>query len=184
MSDFQVGPQTFVTIRYQVFDAEGEVASTPEILGFVFGMGGLLPEVERALDGRVSGNQFRVKLSEKQAYGARNPKRILEVDREDFPDDVAPGDRFEVENEQGGLLVLHVLDVQPDFVVVDTNHPLSGQAVEFAIEVLEVRPASEDEIDGALLCLEDDQKEPAHGALHPVPDVLPSALIRGRSPPN
>ncbi len=180
MSDFQVGPQTFVTIRYQVFDAEGEAASTSEVLGFVFGMGGLLPEVERALDGRASGDQFRVKLSEKQAYGARNPKRILEVDRQDFPDDVAPGDRFEVENEQGGVLILHVLDVQSDFVVVDTNHPLSGQAVEFAVEVMEVRPASEDEIAGALLCLEDDQSDAAGGALHLVPDVSASALIRRR----
>ena len=181
MSDFQVGPQTFVTIRYQVFDAEGEVASVAEVMGFVFGMGGLLPEVERALDGRTTGDQLRVALSEKQAYGFRNPKRILEVDREDFPDDVAPGDRFEVENEHGGLLVLHVLDVQPEFVVVDTNHPLSGQAVEFSIEVMEVRPASEDEIAGALLCLEDDQTDSAHGAGHPVPDVAPSALIRRRN---
>jgi FKBP-type peptidyl-prolyl cis-trans isomerase SlyD len=143
-------------------------------------MGGILPEVERALDGRTTGDQLRVQLSEKQAYGARNPKQILEVDREDFPDDVAPGDRFEVENQQGGVLILHVLDVQSDFVVVDTNHPLSGQAVEFAVEVMEVRPASEDEIAGALLCLEDDQEEPGHGVLHPVPDVPPSALIRRR----
>jgi len=66
-------------------------------------------------------------------------------------------------------------------VVGDTNHDRSGQAVELSIEVSEVRPAGEDEMPGALLCLEDDQTDSAHGAGHPVPDVAPSALIRRRN---
>jgi FKBP-type peptidyl-prolyl cis-trans isomerase SlyD len=181
VSAFQIGPQTFVTLSYHAFDAEGEVASEPEVLGYVFGMGGLLPEVERALDGRIAGDKLQVRLAENQAYGARNPKGILEVDREDFPEDVAAGDRFEVENEQGGVLVLHVLDVQADVVVVDTNHPLSGQEVSLSIEVLEVRPAEQEEIEAALLCLEDDalaDRGTASSSL--VPDVRVSDLLRRR----
>jgi hypothetical protein len=48
MSGFQVGPETFVTLGFVVFDAEGEAASEPEVIGAVFGMGGLLPGIERA----------------------------------------------------------------------------------------------------------------------------------------
>lgn len=190
MSGFQVGPQTFITIRYQVFDAEGDAASVPEVLGYVFGMGGLLPAVERVLDGKVTGDHLRVRLTEQQAYGARNPRGILEVDRADFPDDVVPGDRFEVENEEGGILILHVLDVQADMVVVDTNHPLAGQAVEIAIEVMDVRPASDEEVEGALACLEDDRGAIEHDRIEhdqdltegsPVrPDVAVNSLIRRR----
>ncbi len=187
MSGYQVGPETFVTLRYQVFDAEGEAASEAEVLGCVFGMGGLLPEVERAMDGKLEGDRLQLKLDEKQAYGARDASKILEVDRGDFPPDVAAGDRFEVENEAGGLLVLHVLDVQDDLVVVDTNHPLSGQEVGISLEVLEVRPASHEEIESALLCLQDDAeeaqatKEASGGEPDgPRPDVRPVDLLRRR----
>jgi FKBP-type peptidyl-prolyl cis-trans isomerase SlyD len=59
---------------------------------------------------------------------------------------VAPGDRFEVENEDGALLVFRVLDVGPAAVTVDMNHPLAGQRVTFDISIRAVRPATNAEI--------------------------------------
>ena len=178
MTGFQVGPGTFITIRFQVFDAEGEAAHDAEILGCVYGMGGLIPRVERALDGRHVGDRVEIRLSEREAYGSRDPKRVVEVDRDEFPPDVSPGDRFEVENEQGGLLVLHVLDVQADVVVVDMNHPLAGQEVGVVVEIVDVRPASEEETEAALLCLKDDEMGRPVDAL--MPDVLRTDLLRRR----
>lgn len=184
MSGYQVGPETFITISYQVFDAEGEAASEREIMGCVFGMGGLFPEVERALDGRSPGETISIQLEQPHAYGARKTQSIVEVDRADFPSDVAPGDRYEVENEHGGILVLHVLDVHEDVVVVDTNHPLAGQDVKISVEVLDVRPATTDEIEAALHCLSDDaaEQEQGEGAVNEalMPDVRAQDLIRRR----
>lgn len=184
MSGYQIGPETFITISYQVFDAEGEAASDREVMGCVFGIGGLLPEVERALDGRVQGDTINIQLQQPHAYGERKPQSIVEVDRDDFPPDVAPGDRYEVENEHGGILVLHVLDVHDDAVVIDTNHPLAGQDVAITVEVLDVRPASTEEIEAALHCLNDDAGEQNHsdGAVRDalMPDVRAEDLIRRR----
>jgi len=175
VSAYQVGPETFLTLKYQVFDAEGEAASEPEIVASLFGLGQLIPGVESALEGHSEGETVEVTLKPKDAFGERDPKSILEVDRGDFPDDVSPGDRFDVENEEGGLLVLHVLDVQDDLVVVDTNHPLADQEVKFSVEILEVRPASSEEISAF-----EAEMEEEGGALNPgVPLVSAESLIRG-----
>ena len=157
MSNFQVGPETFVSLKFEVFDAEGESASEPEVIATVFGMGQLLPGLERAIEGRREGETVDFVLPPEQAFGKRDPSRIVEISKEEFPDQVSPGDRFEVENEQGGLLVIHVLDVQDDHLVIDTNHPLADQETRFLVEVQEVRPATSIEIDAALALMEEDQ---------------------------
>lgn len=164
-----------MTLSCQVFDAEGEAASEPEVIGAVFGLGRLIPHVERALESKVEGDVVDVTLKPQDAFGMRDAQGILEVDRDEFPDDVNPGDRFEVENEEGGLLVLHVLDVQEDFVVVDTNHPLADQEVRFCVTVLEVRPASLEEISAA----EDEMNEDIEFLQPKVPLISPTSLIRG-----
>lgn len=175
MSGFQVGPETFLTLEVRVFDAEGEPASEPEVLGVVFGMGGLLPAVDRALDGRSEGETVEVILPPGEAYGERKASAILEVDRSEFPEDVAVGDRFEVENEDGGLLVVHILDVNEEVVVMDTNHPLSDQEVKIQVQIREVRPATSEEISAAEAFLE----EEVSYMKAEVPDISPARLIRG-----
>lgn len=166
-----------MTVSCQVFDAEGEAASEAEVVAAVFGLGRFFPEVERALEGKVEGETVEITLPPGKAFGKRQAQGVLEVDRSDFPEDVSPGDRFEVENDEGGLLVLHVLDVREDLVVVDTNHPLADQEVKFAVKVLEVRPASLDEISAAEAEMAEDIEffEPQ------VPILSPESLLRGKS---
>jgi FKBP-type peptidyl-prolyl cis-trans isomerase SlyD len=186
MTDFQVGPGMLAAIEYEVFDADGELAgrSDPgQPLLAVIGYGQLLPALERALDGLPAGGQRSVTLRPEQAYGRRDPAGTLEVDRDDFPDDVAAGDRFEVEAEGGERLVLRVLDVSKDAVVVDANHPLAGQRVRFELRVLNVRPATEQELERAAAQLEAAERPgtefgPAPGG--PVDLVAPERLIRRR----
>ncbi len=175
MSGFQIGPETFLTLEVRVFDAEGELASEPEVLGVVFGMGGLLPGVDQALEGHVEGDTVEVVLPPKEAYGERKASAILEVDRAEFPESVAAGDRYEMENDDGGIVVVHILDVQDDIVVMDTNHPLSDQEVKIQVEIREVRPATSDEIAAAEAFLDEDLSY----IKAEVPDISPANLIRG-----
>jgi FKBP-type peptidyl-prolyl cis-trans isomerase SlyD len=145
---FQLGPGVWTRLRYGVFDAEGEaVEGAGGELGFVFGYGALLPALEAALEGLSAGATRRVELSAEEAYGKRRPDLELEVAREDFPPDVEPGDRYELEREDGHEVVVRVLAVSDEGVVVDFNHPLAGQRVRYEIEVLETRAASAEEIE-------------------------------------
>ena len=172
---FQIGPGMWVRLRYAARDADGELVEDlePEI-GYVHGYGALLPRLEAALDGHQSGELVQTKLPPEEAFGRRREEAVLELAREEFPDEVAPGDRFEVESAEGALLVLRVLEVTPEAVIVDANHPLAGQAVSFQLEVLEVRPANDDELSRAEEALE--EAEPADGPLIPA-----ASLLRGGS---
>ncbi len=166
-SGAQLGPGVWTRLRYVVFDAEGErVSAAEEEMGFVFGYGALLPALEVALAGLGAGARRSVVLPPEEAYGARDPRAELELDRDEFPADVAEGQRYDVERDDGTPLVLRVLGVTETSVVVDLNHPLAGQRVRFEIEVLEARPASAEELslaEAALLEEPGDEAEPAPG---------------------
>jgi FKBP-type peptidyl-prolyl cis-trans isomerase 2 len=108
-----------------------------------------------------------VQLRPEQAYGRRDPTALMEVERSDFPDDVAPGDRFEAETEEGDLIVLRVLDVTDEAVVIDTNHPLADQTVRFELQIVAVRPATPAELEAAAARLEQENLAAPEGDATP-----------------
>jgi FKBP-type peptidyl-prolyl cis-trans isomerase SlyD len=172
---FQVAPSMWVRLGYRAFDEDGEpIESLSNEIDYVQGFGALLPALESALEGAVAGDHRAVTLSPRQAFGPRRKEAIIELDPEEFPADVQPGDRFEAETDEGMLVVLRILEVGPDVVVVDTNHPLAGQRVRFELDVQEVRPASAQELASAERALLSER--PASE------DIIPAErLLRGRS---
>jgi FKBP-type peptidyl-prolyl cis-trans isomerase SlyD len=115
-----------------------------------------------------------VLLRPEQAFGLRNPEAQVEVDRADFPEDVAAGDCYEAEDEEGRPVLLQVLDVSDEGVLVDSNHPLAGQTLRFEVEAREVRPATEEELEQAEARLLTEEEEPE-------PLITPESLLRGPS---
>jgi FKBP-type peptidyl-prolyl cis-trans isomerase SlyD len=176
---FQVGPGVSVRLAYRVFDADGEAIDDASELLFVFGYGALLPAIEEQLDGAREGERLSFNLPPERAFGRRNPKAVIEVDREDFPEDVAAGDRFEADADDGRPVLLQVLDVTPEAVVLDGNHPLAGQRLRFDIEVLELRPASAEELAEAERRLGIGEPHPADSATSPL--IPLGRLLRGPS---
>ena len=175
-TDFQVGPEMWVRLRVVIRDAEGEaIEDEPTETSFVFGFGALLPALEAGIEGLAPGAKKSLRIKPEDAFGLRDPKAVLEVLRDEFPDDVAPGDVFDAEEEDaesGGTVLLRVLEVTPDCVVLDRNHPLAGQKVQFDVEILEVRPAEEAEILAA--------EEAILASEAPQPSLIPAAsLLRG-----
>ncbi|HEY3494830.1 MAG TPA: peptidylprolyl isomerase [Polyangiaceae bacterium] len=173
---FQLGPGVWTRLRYTVRDAEGEVVEgTPAELSLVFGYGVLLPALEAALEGASVGSSRSVELRARDAYGPRRPEAEVEFARDEFPADVAAGDRLELEREDGTLAVVRVLDVSDEHVRLDMNHPLAGQSVRFEVEVLEARAASAEELGLAEALLAD---APDEGSEAPDGLISPERLLR------
>ena len=151
-SGYQAGPETVVGLRYALFDAEGELveesAEGPP-LSVLLGYGEVAPALEQALFGLSGGDEREVVLPPEDAFGPRDPEAIIEVDRSDFPADLAPGDELTADREEGGTVTLKVLEIHEDVVVLDTNHPLSGQRVKLRLTVESVRPATPEELSEA-----------------------------------
>jgi len=174
-STYQLGPGMWARLGYQVFDAEGEPVETGDSeLCCLIGYGVLFPALEDKLEGLSQGASRSVVLKPEQAFGLRNPEAQVEVDRSDFPDDVAAGDCYEAEDEEGRPVLLQVLDVSAEGVLVDSNHPLAGQSLRFEVEAREVRPATDAELSEAEARLVAQEAEPE-------PLITPESLLRGPS---
>lgn len=50
------------------------------------------------------------------------------------------------ESEDGDSIIFTVTEIAEDKVVLDGNHPLAGIALRFALKVVDVRPATAEEI--------------------------------------
>jgi len=146
----QIAANTVVAIDYTLTDDDGQVLDTSEgraPLSYLHGVGGIIPGLERELEGKQVGDQLKVAVAAKDGYGERNEELQQGVPRDQFEeiDDIAPGMQFRVDSDDGPLVVT-VVDVAEDVVTVDGNHPLAGVNLNFAVSVREVRQATEEEV--------------------------------------
>lgn len=137
------------TIHYTLTDDDGQVIdkSRPEApLSYLQGAGNIVPGLEKVLDGKQAGDSVNAEVAPEQGYGPRHDGLVQQVPRAAFPADasVEQGSRFEARTERGPLVVT-VTDIGEEHVTVDGNHPLAGKTLHFAVEVADVREATEDE---------------------------------------
>lgn len=159
-----IGPDTVVSLAYELFDESGEVADRATVsdpLEYIVGYAQIVPGLEEALMGVAVGEKRSVKLTAEQGFGPRDEAGLLEVERADFPDheSVVRGDEFMAEAGDGGTIAMRVVDILPEAFIVDTNHPLAGQELRFEVEVLSVREATDDELEEAQAELEAELEE-------------------------
>lgn len=146
----QVADNHIVAFHYTLTSADGEVIdeSQEQPLAYLHGQGQLLAGLENALAGKSAGDGFEVELGPDQAYGEFNQDLVQVVPRSAFQgiDTIEVGMEFEAQGE-GGERMVTVVEVAENEVTVDANHPLAGQTLNFAIEVVEVRQATQEELD-------------------------------------
>lgn len=115
-------------------------------LAVLIGHGNIIEGLEEALAGREAGESFEVDIASDKAYGPRRPELKQRVSKKFFKDQkLAPGQQVVAQTQQGPRLVT-VEKVGLSTVDVDLNHPMAGRDLRFAIEVLEVREAGEEEL--------------------------------------
>ena len=147
----QVGPDTFVTLAYTLYDEDGDVldrTDDEEPLSYLHGYGQLVPGLERGIEGMTKGALRSVVVQPADGYGEYEPEAVFEIERSDFPrpHEIAAGDEFVAESDDGQGIALTVLEVNGDSCIVDTNHPLAGEVLRFEVTVLDVRAATDGEI--------------------------------------
>jgi FKBP-type peptidyl-prolyl cis-trans isomerase SlyD len=145
----QIGKNKVVSIHYTLRDNEGQILDSSEggaPLTYIQGIGNLIPGMEEGLEGHSAGEKINIKVSPEKGYGVRNNELIQQVPLSAFGgQDVKPGMQFQAQSGQGAQIVT-VTDVGQESVTVDGNHPLAGVELNFAVEVMDIRPATEDEL--------------------------------------
>nr|MBA2689341.1 FKBP-type peptidyl-prolyl cis-trans isomerase [Burkholderiales bacterium] len=148
----QIAKDTVVTISYELRDRQGQVLEKDgSQLSYVHGgYDGIFPLVEEALHGKEVGDECSVQLEPDDAFGEYDGTLLRVEPRDIFPKTIAVGMQFEggAENAEDDDYILYtVTDVTDDRVVVDGNHPLAGMALDFNCKVMEVRPATQEELE-------------------------------------
>jgi FKBP-type peptidyl-prolyl cis-trans isomerase SlyD len=155
----QIQKNTVVTLHYklQEDDAQGEMVEETfgsEPLVFLYGVGQMIPEFERQLSGKSSGQSFAFGIQADDAYGPVDPDAIISlpldvfaVDGQIDSDMLEIGSAIPMKDEDGNELVGNVVEVLEDEVVMDFNHPMAGINLYFTGHIESVREATASEID-------------------------------------
>ncbi|MGB3609175.1 MAG: peptidylprolyl isomerase [Cellvibrio sp.] len=138
------------SFHYTLTDSTGKVLDSSEgqePLSYLHGAGNIIPGLEKALEGKTTGDKLTVSVAAAEAYGERNDSMVQQLDSSMFSgiDQIEVGMEFHAETEHG-LQVVTVTNVDGDQITIDGNHPLAGVDLNFDVEVTDVREASEEEI--------------------------------------
>lgn len=134
------------TVHYTgTLPVSGEVFDSSEgrdPLTFLVGHKQMIPGFEEELMGAEKGERRTFTLEPERAYGQKMEEAIQTIPKDMFGD---------IEPEVGMTLMsdvgpFNVTAVEGDTITVDFNHKLAGETLEFSVEVVDVRPASEEEL--------------------------------------
>lgn len=146
-----IGDNSVVSMHYKLTDNDGNVIDSSEgmePLTYLHGAGNIIPGLEKALVGKVEKDELTVKVQPAEGYGEILQELVETVPKVAFQgvETIEPGMSFEAQNPDGQMQRIVVKKVEGDMVTVDANHPLAGVELNFDVNIVSVREATEEEI--------------------------------------
>lgn len=141
---------TVVTLHYTMHDTENELIDQTEDNPIAYLHGGyddIFPLVEEALHGKKVGDEITLSLSAEEAFGDIDETLIRAEPLKNFPVEVELGMSFESEDEDGEILIFQVVHIADGEAIIDANHPFAGLDITFHAKVVDVRVATDEEIE-------------------------------------
>ncbi|WP_310384299.1 peptidylprolyl isomerase [Roseateles sp.] len=153
----KISAPCIVSLRWRLEDAQGQlIDELEEPLDFFYGGDDLFAKVEEELAGQAAGFEASIALEPEHAFGEYDSALVCFEARSLFPDGVDAGMQIEglpegAVTEGMPTAIYTVTDIYPEHVVLDGNHPLAGVGLRMHVKVLDVREASEAEIEAGSL---------------------------------
>lgn len=143
---------TVVTLTYRLTNLAGDLleeATHDSPVAYLHGgYDGIFPKVEESLEGQGVGTELDVVLEPDDAFGEYEAELVRVEPAHLFPEEVKVGMQLEGRSEDGEHVMLYtVTDIAEGQVVVDGNHPLSGQSLRVQCQVQDVRAALPEEVE-------------------------------------
>ena len=148
----QAGPNKVVTIDYTVTDRQGgEIDSSRDgvPLVYILGVGHLIRGLVKEVEGKSACYSLTVVVPPEEAYGQRDEalRQVVARDQFEDPDKLQVGMQFEAQGEENDSEVVTVVAIEGEEITLDANHPLAGITLHFEVSIVEVRDASQEELD-------------------------------------
>lgn len=145
----KISKDSVVSFHYTLKNEDNEKLESsdknqPQV--YLHGYNSMLAGIEKALEGKSTGEQISFTLPPAEAYGEKRadsmqriPKKHLSGAKKWKPNMIAT-----VETKEGQHQVT-VIKVGHTMVTVDTNHPFAGLTLTFDLNIVDVREASDEE---------------------------------------
>lgn len=147
----QIEDNKIVVMNYTLTKDDGEVLDQSDDGSFAYlhGAQNIIPGLENALDGKKAGDKLQVKVAPADGYGERNAEMVQVVGKEMFESEteIEVGMQFNAEGPEGHPLMITVTAVDDNDITIDGNHPLAGVGLNFDVAIVEVKDASQEEIE-------------------------------------
>jgi len=144
-----------VTLKYVLHtnDENGEKVFVEETtsenaLTFLYGVGMMIPKFEEEIKNLTIGDKASFEIAPSEGYGERDPEAMTQLPVDMFEGQELPpvGAVLPLSDNSGNNFQAMVLEVTPEAVIVDLNHPMAGRSLFFDVEILNARPATEEEL--------------------------------------
>ena len=147
-----IGNNLVVSMHYKLTDDKGNVLDSSEgsdPLAYLHGAGNIIPGLENALTGKSAGDSFEVAVAPEEGYGQRDDsmKQTVSIEMFESPDQVVIGQQFHAQSPEGHTIMITVTNIDGDQVTIDGNHPLAGKHLNFTGKVVDIRDATEQEME-------------------------------------
>jgi FKBP-type peptidyl-prolyl cis-trans isomerase SlyD len=138
---------TVVTITFKLFDSGNQlIEEADEPIAYLHGgHSGIFPKVEEALNNKSVGDSISVTLEPDDAFGDYDAQLMRIEPLDQLPPEVAVGGHL-VAEQDGHEVVWRVTSIADGKAVLDGNHELAGQRLRFDCKVLDIRPATPEEV--------------------------------------
>ncbi len=147
----QIAENSVVSVHYTLTNDAGETLDASdghEPLVYLHGHQNIISGLENGLVGKGVGDEVNVTVQPEDGYGAVDSEMIQTVPHSSFEgaETIEPGMEFEAKDDDGNGQMITVTKVDAEGVTVDGNHPLAGEVLHFAVNIKEVRAATEEEL--------------------------------------
>ena len=130
-----------VRVHYTGTLDDGTVFDTSrddEPFEFILGEGIAIMGFEHAILGMFKGEKKFVSISPEDAYGYYDLDLRVVVQRSKLPADIdyQEGMMLQIDTPEGNSAQATVVDISDEAITLDGNHPLSGESLNFEIELI------------------------------------------------
>lgn len=152
MAPDKIAKGVVVELQYKLRLDDGtlvEESTSDDPLVYLHGHDNIIPGLERQLEGMRVGEKKTVIVQPEEAYGEYNEDDIGRISLDEIPTNFEPeiGMLLPVIDDEGNEDEVEIVEIEDDAIIVDFNHPLAGERLEFEVEVTGLRAADAEELD-------------------------------------
>lgn len=148
----KIANQHVVSFHYTLTDDQGQELDSSRGSGpltYIHGARGLIPGLERELEGREAGETFQASIQPADAYGEVNPQLIQDVPLDALAgiENLEVGMRLQSRTPDGEVQLLTVDAIGDESATLNANHALAGAVLHFDVAIEDVREATAEELE-------------------------------------